>query len=343
MNQLTLILPFGIPPAALAKDLARQLNMPVFAQILGLSNASPAQHFEEYARLLPHEALLAGLLNFDDREITSQPNVDERLNSPATTHHHMRKMNLTSNLEHSGTWFTLHPVRIHVAHNHLVLTDQRRLAISKEEARTLFESAKTICDEDGYTLVYGDEKTWFLRADQWTDIQTATLDAASGHNMDIWIAKGEHAKAWRKLQNEIQMLWHIHPINEQREERGEAVINSVWLHSGSQGLNEKILNTVSGESALNNILGNPSQSQYLLIDDLSEAAINSDWNEWFSQMQKLETTYFSPILQAHKEKKIGQLTIIASDANRLIQFQLQQGVKWKFWKKPSLKPLFEII
>jgi glycosyltransferase involved in cell wall biosynthesis len=37
------------------------------------------------------------------------------------------------------------------------------------------------------------------------------------------------AKRWRKLQNEIQMLWHIDPVNEEREQRGMPSINSLWI------------------------------------------------------------------------------------------------------------------
>jgi hypothetical protein len=37
------------------------------------------------------------------------------------------------------------------------------------------------------------------------------------------------AKKWRQMQNEIQMIWHDHPVNAARMERGELPINSVWL------------------------------------------------------------------------------------------------------------------
>jgi hypothetical protein len=45
------------------------------------------------------------------------------------------------------------------------------------------------------------------------------------------------AKRWRKLQNEIQMLWHIGPVNEEREQRGMPSINSLWI-SGIGKLND---------------------------------------------------------------------------------------------------------
>ena len=37
---------------------------------------------------------------------------------------------------------------------------------------------------------------------------------------------------WRALQNEIQMLFHTHPVNELREAAGKPTINGVWFWGG---------------------------------------------------------------------------------------------------------------
>src|SRR5690606_30137468 len=74
----------------------------------------------------------------------------------------------------SGTWFLLHPVHLHVARDHLVLTDQRMLELPEDAARALFASARTLCAEFGHALQYGDARNWFLRADQWDKLATTT-------------------------------------------------------------------------------------------------------------------------------------------------------------------------
>ena len=33
----------------------------------------------------------------------------------------------------------------------------------------------------------------------------------------------------RRLQSEVQLVFHVHPVNEAREERDEPVVNSIWL------------------------------------------------------------------------------------------------------------------
>src|SRR5258707_13045446 len=34
-----------------------------------------------------------------------------------------------------------------------------------------------------------------------------------------------------KLQNEVQMAWFEHPVNEAREARGLPAVNSIWFHA----------------------------------------------------------------------------------------------------------------
>src|SRR5690606_12665127 len=108
-----------------------------------------------------------------------------------------------------------------------------QLQLAEDEAQALFESALSVCEESGKSLLYGDAHTWFLRADDWQDLHTSTPDAACGHNIDIWMPKGQNERDWRRLQNEIQMHWHAHAINEQRAERGLKPVNSVWLWGGT--------------------------------------------------------------------------------------------------------------
>jgi hypothetical protein len=50
-----------------------------------------------------------------------------------------------------------------------------------------------------------------------------------------WWPQEDSLREWRRLLNEIQMVWHDHPVNLARAERGEMPINSLWLFGGAQG------------------------------------------------------------------------------------------------------------
>ncbi|MFZ6658005.1 hypothetical protein [Undibacterium sp. TJN19] len=328
MNHLELILPFSIPPAGLAKDLSREIRTPALARLIACASRAKLQATDEFSHALAHEYWLAG--DFPPSDTT---------NSPANAGEVMQQAGLTVG---SGYWFTIKPVHIHIARDHLVLTDQRRLSITDTESRVLFDIAQTCCQEVGLTLLYGDAKTWFLRADDWMDLHTATADAACGHNIDIWMPAGKHERDWRKLQNEIQMIWFTHNFNAEREMRGEKVINSIWISNGGSftGNNSKALHKAAGVTQYLDAI--PAGKHTVLADQLCEAAINNDWGQWLDEMQRLEENWFAPLLHAVQAKKISHLQFICSDARTIAQFDLTPWSLRKFWIKNSLNNLFSI-
>ncbi|MBC3811071.1 hypothetical protein [Undibacterium aquatile] len=340
MKNLELILPFSIPPSGLENDLLKAMQTPALARLIASAKRMPLRNIDPFAKALVHEYFLAN-------ELQGAHDCD-----PPVTLNRMQNMGLQPV---DGRWFTLQPVHIHIARDHLVLTDQRRLDISEQESRVLFEIAKTATDEAGMTLQYGDASTWFLRADGWTGLKTASADAACGHNVDIWMPDGEHARAWRKLQNEIQMMWFAHTLNDEREAQGKKAINSVWLSGGADTLmqQEKRIDTARSfadllsapdlqnlQNAQNN--ATTTDTTCVLLEHLTESAINSDWGQWLTQMQTLENDWFAPVLAALKSRQLNSITMHCSDAHLLASFKLTPWSLRQFWIKPSLQALFTL-
>jgi hypothetical protein len=174
-------------------------------------------------------------------------------------------------------------------------------------------------------------------------MQTSTLDAACGHNIDIWMPTGECSLPWRKLQNEIQMSWFIHAVNAQREDRGERLLNSLWLHSGSAELatTPKI---VDAHQTLEQILLKLKQNETLSLnlEALLAPALNNDWPAWLDAIHQMEKEWFAPVLHALEKKKLACLTLVATNANSVASFKLTPRSLWKFWTPASLDKLFSI-
>jgi len=340
MKNLELILPFSIPPSGLENDLLKAMQTPALARLIASAKRMPLRNIDPFSKALVHEYFLAN-------ELQGAHDCD-----PPVTLNRMRDMGLQPV---DGGWFTLQPVHIHIARDHLVLTDQRRLDISEQESRVLFEIAKTATDEAGMTLQYGDASTWFLRADGWTGLKTASADAACGHNVDIWMPDGEHARAWRKLQNEIQMMWFAHTLNDEREAQGKKTINSVWL-SGGAGTLMKQEKRIDRAQSFTDLLSAPdlqntqnaqnnttsTDTTCVLLELLTEPAINSDWGQWLTQIQTLENDWFAPVLAALKNRQLDSLTLHCSDAHLLASFKLTPWSLRQFWIKPSLQALFTL-
>ncbi|HTH43799.1 MAG TPA: hypothetical protein VL528_01845 [Oxalicibacterium sp.] len=345
MTQLDLFLPFGLPPEELARDLLRELKTPALAMLLARARRTEHRVIDGFSRALPHEIRLAQLFGLDNHDTES---------SPAIAAAAMRHLNLAAE---SGTWFILQPVHLHIARDHLVLSDPRQLGLSDADARALFAAVQPLFEEYGHSLVFGDAGTWFMRSDAWSELQTATPDAASGHNIDIWMPKGTHERDWRRLQNEVQMHWHGHAVNEAREMAGGKPVNSLWLWGGASfpsAANADIASFVvpgrsnpfatAAENAMpaasaNDILQAAPQHGVLILDELIGLALANAWAEWLAAFQQYETTWFAPLLDALQSGRLNRLNLALSHDRTLAVYAADKSSLRKFWRKPSLSPL----
>lgn len=350
MSHLDILIPFGLPPAELSADLLRELNAPALATLTARAKSQGGSTLDDFSRALPHETWLARQFGLE-KDMQGSPPVAAAL---------MQSLGLAPE---SGTWFVLQPVHIHIARDHLVLTDPRQLTLPEQESRTLFDIAKPLFDEAGKPLLYGTAGTWFARADDWAGLQTSTPDVAIGHNIDIWMPKGPGERDWRKLQNEVQMHWFNHPINEEREAHRLKPVNSIWLWGGAttaaatamarpasrytkafnlagwmQALGQLVPQQARAASAAELIAAKPEQS-LLLLDTLLEPALSNDWSRWLDRMRQLETDWFAPLLHALKSGTIEQLSLIITHDSRISSFTATRSSLRKFWVKPSLATL----
>ncbi len=132
----------------------------------------------------------------------------------------------------------LQAIHLHATRDHLILTNPALLALSPADGSALFTAAKPLLAEDfGTTPINPHHAYWFvelgLAVTEFATLNTHSTDQTHGRNIDWWSPRDTSlegvAKRWRKLQNEIQMLWHIDPTNDQREEQGLPRVNSIWL------------------------------------------------------------------------------------------------------------------
>jgi len=333
MRHIEILLPFGLPPPLMAADLLPNLRTPALATLLAKAARPTTRVHDPFARHLPHEAWLAQRLGLA-HGLAAQSPVDS---APAMTIHRMHSAGLPAE---DGTWFVANPVHIHIARDHLVLTDRRRLPLADAESRALFEAALPIFEAAGKTLRYGAADVWFVRADDWHALRTTTPDAACGHNIDIWMPKGDGERAWRKLQNEVQMEWHAHAVNAAREERREPPVNSLWLWGAAQGSGQAAFPPVFDAGADPAALLTAATGDALIVlDTLSEPALAEEWGGWLERLHQLEATWFAPLLQALQGGSITSLTLIAGHNAALREFTLGQRSLMKFWAPPSLTRL----
>jgi hypothetical protein len=331
MASTTVVLPFALPPAELAPELSRNLQAPSLAALLSRNSLLKKHVIGEESRILPHEAWLGrergGLADAVMHGFGLAPK--------------------------AGYWFIVHPVHIQLARNHLVLADSRRLRLDEADSRALFELAKPYFDD----LLWGDAETWFMRADGWQGLDAASPDAAMGSNLADWMPAGPTALAFKKLQNEIQMLWHEHRVNEARQQRGLAPVNSFWMWGGASAGQGTAANTpvpalavaTAGPAgaapswlaalATPGASAAPGTAGAIVLPQLIAAGAGNDWGAWLGAMQQLEHEWFAPLLAALRDGRTTELTLILASREGWTEIRTSKAALRKFWRAQNLKNL----
>ncbi|NNG25456.1 hypothetical protein [Telluria aromaticivorans] len=337
MSQITLVLPHLLPLPEFAPDLVRALQAPMLASLLTRTNAHERSMAVDTARALPHEQWLA-------RALGLAPDGE-----PAFAAAAMRGFGLDPE---DGTWFIVNPAHVQIARSHSMMADLRHLGLLEDEGRALFEAARPLCEEIGRPLRYGDAQTWFLRADDWGHIDTATPDTVAGMDLTDFVPRGPRALAYRKLQNEVQMAWYTHPVNAAREAKRLPAVNAFWLWGAAAGGTRPAGEVTSFKApgwiralsqrkadSLDDIKGALAQDGLLYVGNLADSALAADWGTWLHQVQQLEDKLFAPLHAALVQGRVTKLRLVLSSRDGLAEFTTTAMAQRKFWRRPTLDRL----
>jgi len=113
--------------------------------------------------------------------------------------------------------------------DHLRLAPPEALDLGAEEAAALLESLNAHLAGSGLRLHAVQPDEWLLEYAREIDCVNAAPDLAAGSNLREFQPQGADAGEIRRLQTELQMLLHEHPVNEARARLGRPAANSLWL------------------------------------------------------------------------------------------------------------------
>jgi hypothetical protein len=187
-------------------------------------------------------------------------------------------------------------------------------------------------------------------------------------NLTDWMPSGAQARAFRKLQNDVQVTWYTHPANAAREARGQAAINSIWpwgeasiasehasrlvANAGARSLARPRLATwdvpgwlealgerrLAGPRAALEALDADSDTM-VVCGNVAAAAIAADWGGWLQQMQLLEAELFAPLLDAMRQGRLARLRLVLSYRDGHLDTTTTPMAQRKFWRRPTLEAL----
>src|SRR5690606_6113739 len=91
------------------------------------------------------------------------------------------------------------------------------------------QAANAHVGENGPRLEVLSPGCWLLVPPRALDVQTRPASVAVGRNISDYLPAGPDARRLAAWVNEVQMVWHGHPVNETRESDGHLPVNWLWV------------------------------------------------------------------------------------------------------------------
>ncbi|MEP7303144.1 MAG: hypothetical protein ABI699_16645 [Caldimonas sp.] len=169
-------------------------------------------------------------------------------------------------------WGLLTPAHWQLGRDHATMLDPAVLQLGEAESRGLFDAVRGLFESEGFVAAWGAPGRWYIGSDKLEGFATASLDRVIGRNVDGWLGetRSDAGRLVRRLQSEVQLVFHTHPGNEAREARGEPAVNSFWL----SGCGRVQPVAAAAEPALDGSLRAP--------------CLAGDWAAWAEAWQRLD-------------------------------------------------------
>ena len=325
MKSVRLIIPDLILPEEFAAEVVADLSLPALQKMLGRGRI-------ETLEAVPLENILC-----------------ETFGIPCRTGAPIAPIAAAFDGFGDGCWLRADPVHLELQRDRILLGG---IPVSSEESALLCSGLNEHFAGQGMEFFAPHPLRWYLRLDLTPDIETTPLSAAIGGDMRKLLPTGKDAAHWHRIYNEIQMLLHAHPVNENREARGEPPINSVWLwgtgRSGHVRAERNFEEACSDDSLVEmlaasagvpyaNWPGRWSEAtegrQLLVWTGLRSALLRGDLAAWRAALQDFELGYAQPIWQALRSGKITSLRIDIPCRDVMRRVKLTRRDSWAFWRR----------
>jgi len=249
-------------------------------------------------------------------------------------------------------WLRADPIHLRADRDQVLLMPNQAFSITAGEAEGL-AAALAPWLAGKFTLHAVRPDQWCLRIDgQEQNAASAKppIDLA-GASIDPHLPP----KHWHPLLTELQMALYEHPANTAREQRGEPVINSVWLWGAGRlpaaasgpwqsvsaddpvalglGRLAGMRHRAPGASATQWLERAPEDGRHLVVlDGLRGAHALGDTDALATRLQDLESNWFAPLHAALKSGRIGMLSIHIPEA--AASFETARSDLRRFWRRP---------
>jgi hypothetical protein len=300
-----LVIPFASALSEAAQHALGTLALPNLERLLGRwtpqAQGPDLPDADEYTLSTPHERLVARLRGW--------PVVDGLLPFGAEA----ARADGLAPATGSG-WALLTPAHWHVGREQIHLVDPAALALEEAEARTFHALLAPLFEDLGWRFHWAGAKRWYASHPSLARLPSASIDRVIGRNIDLWLNDHPDILLVRRLQSEAQMLLYVHPLNDERAERGALTMNSFWL-SGT------------GPAAP----ADATLPDDVVVDDrLRAPALAEDWSGWAEAWHALDAGPVRALADAPSSARAAEPHALSLAGERVAR--TWQPVPRPWWK-----------
>ena len=253
----------------------------------------------------------------------------------------------------AGCCWCVDPVHLRADTRGLILFDAVSCRLSEPEREALFVTLRDFLSETDWCLETTDSHNWYLHGLAQDQLHTTPLSQVCGKPVSDYLPRGRAAVQWMQRSNEMQMLLHSHPVNQERAARRLPAVNSVWISGG--GVLPEARRAPFGQvysddpllrglalwsgaasdpppSNASGLLPGPATGRRMLLvrEACLAAAAYGDAQQWSEVVVRYERDWFAPLLQALSERRLQALELVALNGYR---YHLRRRDLWRFWRR----------
>lgn len=252
-------------------------------------------------------------------------------------------------------WLRADPVHLLPQQSSLVLVAGHRLQLQTQECAALVAAANQHLESAGLKVSAPHPARWYLRVPRPLRVRTTPMQAAQGRSVDPLLPQGPDALLVHGWTNEIQMLWHDHSVNAARADAGALPVNSIWLWGaghlvappapapGGVWTHDAVLRGLGRAAGValhmppadaDDWLKRAAPGEHLILPPGADADASDETGaDWRDQAERLERSWFAPLLAALSAGRLRGLTLATLHRGQALRFVVAPGDLWKVWRQ----------
>ena len=338
MRFMRIVLPSALPPAPYAAELAKILpeHAPILAAWLARAHHTITAFDPETSGCTAFEAwkleksgyagqtglpLGAGLgpLYLEEGAMRSSAEAANH-RAPATA----ALPDLSDGAGESQAVWLADYVHLALGTDQATLLPRSGLDITAPESQALFDALAPVFLDSGFAASLAACGRLRVTLPAGFAPKTASPDAVAGHPLHAWWQTDAASRPWRRVLNEVQMVWHDHNVNEDRQARGALPVNGLWLYGGA----------TPWESVAHPA---PADAVDEIVDErLIAPARMGDWAAWLNALERIDAERLAPL--ALPDGTPGQpVSLVLLGDRRTVRLTLAPRPAWLRWLPQSNK------